>query len=113
MAPVDVVELDLHEIPPVAVVLREQAVEDRDVAVVGESEIADASRLAFGEQEVEDAVVDVACFELLHSAAHSHAVQQQVVDAVDLQLLERVAVHGHRRFAAPRGGAKFESLVAM
>ena len=40
--------------------------------------------------------VDVAGFELLHAAAHAHAVQQPVVDIIALQLPERIAVHGHR-----------------
>ena len=105
VAPVEVVELDLHEIPLVAIVFGEHAVEHADVAVVGEPEVADTPGLAFGQQEIEHAVVDVAGFELLHAvAAHADAVQQQVVDVVGPEFAERVAVHLHRGFAAPRCG---------
>ena len=102
--PVHVVELYLHEVPLVAVVLRKQVVEHRDVPVVGEPEVADTAGLTLGKQEIQHPVVDVAGFELLHAAAHAHAVQQQVVDIIDLQLAERIAVHGHRGFAAPGRG---------
>ena len=44
------------------------------------------------DQEMVNALVD-------HAIAH--AVQQKVVDIIDLQLPERIAVHGHRSFAAP------------
>ena len=105
IVPVEVVELDLHGIPLVTVVLGQHAVEDRDVAVIGEAQVADTSRLAFGHQKVEHAVADVSGLELLHAAAHADGMQQHVVDPIDPELLERIAVHGDRRLSAPgRGG---------
>lgn len=101
--PVQIVQLDLHEIPLVFVVPREQMVEHPDIAVIRESEVADAPRPAFLQQEIEDAVLHVAALELLHAAAHAHAVQQQIVYVIHLQLFQRIAVHGDGGFAAPRG----------
>lgn len=101
MPPVEVVHLDLHEIPPIAVVSGKQTVEDAYIAVVREAEVAYAARLAFGEEKIEHPVPDVAGLELLHAAAHAHAVQQHVVDVIHLQFAERIAIHGQRRLAAP------------
>ena len=47
MTVIHIVELNLHEIPAEFVVAREQIVESLDIAVIGKSQIADASRLAF------------------------------------------------------------------
>ena len=81
-------------------------VEDADIAVVGEAEVAYAAGLSLLQEKVEDAVVDIALLELLHAVAHADAVQQEVVQVVRLQFLHRVAVHGDGGFAAPRGGSE-------
>lgn len=108
--PVEIVELDLHEVPLVDVVFGEQVVENPYVAMVREPEVAYAPGLALGEQEFEDSVVDVARPELLHSAAHTDAVQEHVVDVVRPQLFEGVAIYAYRRLPAPRGGRKIGEL---
>ena len=97
MAPVDVVHLYLHEIPLHA--HGQQVVEDLDGPVERPPEVADASRLALAQQELQYAVVDEALSEGAQAAAAAHRVQQVVVQVVDLQLFERVAVEGQRIFA--------------
>ena len=81
----------------------EQIIEYPDISVIGESEVADTSRLAFLQQKVEDAVFHVAVLELLHTATHPYAVQKQIVYIIHLQLFQRIAVHGDGGLAAPRG----------
>ena len=96
MPPVEIVELDLHEIPVhlSAVVHLQGVVKDGDVAVIAEAQIADGAFLFLLDEVLQDAVVDIAAVELLHGiAAASDAVQQQVVDIGDLQLAQRVLEH--------------------
>ena len=81
----------------------EQVIEHPDIAVIREAEVADTARLAFLQQEIEDAVFYVAVFELFHAAAHTHTMQQQVIQIIHLQFLERIAVHGDGGFPAPGG----------
>ena len=96
----------------------QHVVEHGHVAMVGETEVAYAACLALFQKVVEHAVVDIAGVELLHAATHAHAVKEQVVDVVDLQLLERVVVHPERRLAGPgrrreiRQFGGYEVLVA-
>ena len=99
--PVDVVHLDLDEIPPrlTVVVHRQQVVEDLLVAVERPPEVADAPRLALAQQEVENAVVDEALVEGLDAFAAAHRVKQVVVEVIDLQVGQRLAVHGQRILA--------------
>ena len=106
MLPVEIVELNLHEIPFVFVVLRQKIVEHGDIAVIGEAEVTDASRLALLKQIVEHAVVDITATERLHAVvAHADSVEKKIVYVVDLQFLERIVIHVERGFPAPcRGG---------
>ncbi len=90
---------------------RQQVVVGLDVAVVGKAEVADDALLALLQQEVEDAVVVVAVAEHLHAVlAAADAVQQQVVDVIDLQLLEGVLEHLDGLLARPRGGREVRQL---
>jgi len=94
MLPVDIVELNLHEIPFVSVVFGQQAVKHCDVAVIGESEIAYPSGFAFGHEVVEHAVVDVTVLKRLHGViTHAYAVEEHVVDVIGLKFLERIVIH--------------------
>ena len=103
--PVDVIELDLHEIPFDLIVPRKQVIEDLDIAVIRESQVSDTSRFAFGNEKIEHPVIEIASFQRLHTA-HTDAVKQQVVEIIDLQLLERIAVHRQRSFPAPSRRSK-------
>ena len=100
MTPVEEVHLNLHEVPVVLVVVVEQVVEHAHVAVVGETEVADAAFLALLHQEVEHAVVDESSAQGIESAA-ADAVQQVVVDVVGLQALQRLVVEPFRLLQAP------------
>ena len=109
MFPVDVIELDLDEVPVVlsVVVSFEQFVKDGDVAVIGEAQVSDASGFFFFDEGVEDSVFDVAFVEDVHGrkavfGAHADGVEQHVVDGVDAQELPRFFVHGERSLARPR-----------
>ena len=53
----------------------EQIIEYPDISVIRKTEIADTSRLALLQQKVEDTVIHVAVFKLLHAANHTHAMQ--------------------------------------
>ena len=79
----------------------EQPVEDLDVAMIGESEVADAPSLTLFHAEVQHAVVDITSPEGIH-ATTTDRVQQVVVDVVHLQLLHRVAIHLDARLASLR-----------
>ena len=91
------------EVPLVFIVPGEQIIEYPDISVIRKTEIADTSRLALLQQKVEDTVVHVAVFKLLHAATHPYAVQKQIVYIIHLQLFQRIAVHGDGGLAAPRG----------
>ena len=92
MAPVEEVHLYLHEVPVILVIVVDEPVEDLNIAVIGEPQVAYATGLSLLEQEVEQPVVDKARVEVLH-ATLPDAVQQVVVDVVGAQLLERIVVH--------------------
>ena len=86
--PVEIVELNLNEVPFIFIVARQQIVEHTDIAVIGESEIANASRLALLNEEIENTILDVAILKLLHAASHAHSVKQHIVDVIHLKLSE-------------------------
>ena len=109
VVPVEVVEFNHHEIPLVFVVPRKERVEHGDVAVVGESEVANASGLALFGQIVEHSIVDIALAEGFHSAA-ADAVEQVEVDVIDLQLLERIFIHLDAALARLRFGREVREL---
>ena len=69
IVPVQVVQLYLHKVPVVLVVPRQQGVKHGDVAVIRESQVADAACLALLYQIVQHAVFHVARFEGRHAAS--------------------------------------------
>lgn len=69
--------------------------------MIREAKIADSPGLSLSEQEIEHAVLDVTVLILLHPATHADRMKEEVVQIVDLQLLERVVVHGNGGFSAP------------
>ena len=98
--PVDIVQLDLDEIPlRLALVVHGQhVVEELLRAVERPSEVPDPSGGAFALKELQHAVVDETRLEGLKTLS-AERVEQVVVDVVDLQLLERLAVEGQRILA--------------
>ena len=92
MAPIEVVHLNLGKVPVVLVLMVEQEVKHAHVTMVGEAQVADASRLALPQQELEQAVVQEAPLEGVHPAA-ANAMEQIIIDMVDLQVPERLLVH--------------------
>ena len=102
--PVEVVQLDLHEIPVVFsfIVPTKEHVENLHIAVIGEAEVVDASFLLLFHKPVEDSVVHEAGIEGLLTVhipgVASDGMQQQVVDPFHLQCLEGVLEHLHGRF---------------
>ena len=98
VVPVEVVELDLDEVPVDVIVHGQHFVEDLLLSVEGPAEVADAAGFTLLYEEVQHAVVDVSLVEVLHGLADG--VQQVIVDVVCLQVDERLAVHGHRTLAA-------------
>ena len=89
MLPVKVIELNLHKVPLILVVLGKQHIEDIHIAVIGKTEVTDAARLTFGQQEIKNAVVDVAAVECsVRILAHTHTVEKHIVDMVGAQLLQ-------------------------
>ena len=97
--PVEVVELDLHEIPMVLAFVMpfEQHIEDTHIAVVGETEITDASFLFLLHKPIEDAVVHIAGVKglkgVFSSCAATDTMQQQVIHVVGAQVIERALEH--------------------
>ena len=101
MAPVEVVHLDLHEVPMVFILMVEQVIKHAHVAVVGEAQVADATGLALLQQELQQAVVHEALLQGIQSPA-AHAVQQVVVDVVHLEPLEGLLIHPQPVFPRPQ-----------
>ena len=92
MEPVDVVHLDLAEVPLVLAVALEAPLEHLGVAVEGEAEVADALLLAQFHAPVERAVLEVALREGLEPAV-ADGVEEVVVDVVGLEELQRLLEH--------------------
>lgn len=67
---------------------RQQIVEGAYVAVIRESEVADASGFSLFQQEVDEIVLEEALHQCGESFAHAYDVEQVVVDVVGLQILE-------------------------
>ena len=76
----------------VLVVVRQGPVEDGNVAVEREAEVADAACLALLHEPVEQSVVEVALVHGPHATA-ADAVQEEVVDVVGLQVLQAALEH--------------------
>ena len=93
VVPVDVVGLNLHEVPVILVVVCEGPVEDGDVAMEREAEVADAACFTLFHEPVEQSVVEVALMDRPHASA-ADAVQEQIVDVVGLQELQAALEHG-------------------
>ena len=91
MFPVQVIQLDLDEIPPrlAAVVHGQQVVEDLLIAVERPPEVADAPGLALAQQKVEHAAVDKTFVERLDALVAAHIqralVQQQACQHLGIQ----------------------------
>ena len=85
MLPVDIVQLDLHEVPMVFLMKGHELVPSFVSAMERESEVAYATGLALFHQEVDHAVVKVPLLEGIHSA---DAVQEVVVNVVRLKILK-------------------------
>ena len=72
----------------------QEHVEDGDVAMVGESQVAYAALLLLFHEPVEYAVVDKALVELFFRILSSaDGMEQQIVDVFHLQFLQRVLEH--------------------
>ena len=70
--------------------------------MIGEAEVADTAGLAFFEQEIEHSVVHITRIVLSHSVfSAADAMQEHIIDVIDLQFLPRFLVHGHGCLAAP------------
>jgi phenylalanyl-tRNA synthetase beta chain len=85
--PVGIVELDLHEIPVIDIQQRRQ----RGVAAMeGEAQVPDPSRSALLQDIIKDAVVAEAPVEFLGAG---HVVQEEEIDKVHLEVLQRILKH--------------------
>ena len=89
--PIQVVQLDLHEVPRNAHV--EHMIEHLHVAMEGPTKVTDASRLPLLQQEIQHTIVDITILEELDATASSDGVHQVVVQIVRLQALEGLAIH--------------------
>ena len=65
MLPIDIIELYLYEIPFEFILAGKKIVEYLDVSVVRKSEVPYSSGLSFGEEEIEDPVINVTGVEFL------------------------------------------------
>ena len=101
MTPVEEVHLNLYKVPMELVVVFQQVVEGTDVTMIGESKVLDASCLTLLQQEFQQSIVEESLVQGVH-AAIANAVQQVVVDVVDLQPFEGLLVHALRLAEAPQ-----------
>ncbi len=91
MFPVEIVHLDLHEVPVVFVVQRQQLVKLLLVPVEGKSELADLPFLSVGLKQIHHPVVHEPVIESL-KASPSERVKQVIVQIVRLEVPERIVV---------------------
>ena len=96
MLPVEIIQLNLHEVPVILVVIGQQVVKHGNLTMIGEAQIADNAFLALLEQVVENTIINISLSEKLHgllASATTDGMQQHVIDVIDLELLERVLEH--------------------
>ena len=110
--PVQIIEFYLHEVPMVLslVVPSERPIEYRDVAMVGKTEITDASGSLLLHQIVQYTIIDKATIELLHTTPGAYGVKKKVVHIVRLQLLKRILEHLYGSLATPSLGSEVGKL---
>ncbi len=86
-----------------------EIVEYLDIAVIGESEVADGAPGLLVLKVCEDAVVEIAAVKGFH-ASHADGVEQEVVHIVGAEVSERVLEHLDRLLVRPRGGVEVGEL---
>ena len=91
MTPVEEIHLYLDKVPVVLILTVEEPVEIVDIAMIGESEVLDASGFTFLKEKVEDAIVEETPLERIHATAD--AVEQVVVDIVNLKAFHGMLIH--------------------
>ena len=101
MFPIQIVELNLHKVPFIDIVFREQIVKDLDVAMIRETQILYSSLFTFLKKEIQKTIVYISSLIILHAIAYANSVEQQIVNIIYLQLLERIAIHGNGRLSIP------------
>ena len=95
MAPIDIVELNLHKIPMHLFVHGQHLIENRNRPVKRKSQIADSSRFTLLHQKIEHAVIDISSPEGLNTAIPDR-MQQIIIDIIHLQILKRLTIHRNR-----------------
>ena len=86
--PIDVVELDLREVPMGPAI--EHPVKELFLAVERPAEMADAPGLALGDQKIEDTVVEEPLFKIFVTA---DVVNQVIVEVIGLKIFHRPMIH--------------------
>ena len=85
MPPIKIIHLNLSKIPMVLILMIKQEIKHADIAMIGESQVANAASFTFPHQEIEQTVVEETGLEILNATA-SDAVEQIVIDVIDSQL---------------------------
>ena len=92
----------------------EQHIEDADITVVGEAQVADTSFLLLLHEPIQYAVVHVAGIEGLQRifvlGRTANAMQQQIIDIVGFQIAERTLKHRLRLLSRPCIGREIAQL---
>ena len=91
MAPIQEIHLNLHEVPVILVIVVDEPVKRLHVAMIRESQMANAARLTLANEEIEQAIVDETAVQVLHPAL-PYAVQQVIIDVLYPQFLEGILI---------------------
>ena len=89
VVPVAVVSLNLYKVPFVFVVMVQHPVKDSHIAVEREAQVPDSPCSPLFHQPVQQAVVEEALVQVVHTAA-TYRVQEQIVYIVRLHILQAV-----------------------
>ena len=98
MLPVHIVKLYLYEIPLYLIVSGKQIIIYFDFAMIGESQLADATCFTFFYQKVKHSIIQISSFKGVHST-HTDAMKQHIIDIVHLKVCKRFMIHFEGSFA--------------
>ncbi len=102
MKPVDIIHLNLHEIPTYTtfIVPFEHGIEHFDITMIGKTEITYTSSFSLPDQEIENAVVHISFVKVIHASV-ADSMKKHIIDIVGLEILQRIIIHLDRFLPGP------------
>ena len=92
MLPIDIIHLDLHEIPMIFLMELHELVENLLPAMERKAEIADTPCLTLLQKEIKQAVVYIPLLETLETGSPD-GMKQIIIEIIGAQCLLRITIH--------------------